>query len=167
MNQIGSLASLVGPVTGGWLYGLWGMELILKISMVCFALSAVMELFLTIPYIKRPQEKTALQIVKHDLQDSTHFLRFEKPAFLKVCLVIAGLNLFLSSMVTIGVPVMIVEHWGLPDQLLGISQGLLAAGSVCGGLLTAALGKRLQPEKAHTFLFLCAAVGAVVGCHCE
>jgi len=66
VNQIGSLASLVGPVTGGWLYGLWGMELILKISVVCFAISAVMELFLTIPYIKRPQEKTALQIVRHD-----------------------------------------------------------------------------------------------------
>lgn len=163
VNQIGSLASLVGPVTGGWLYGLWGMELILKISVVCFAISAVMELFLTIPYIKRPQEKTALQIVRHDLQDSTHFLRFEKPAFLKVCLVIAGLNLFLSSMVTIGVPVMIVEHWGLSNQLLGIAQGLLAAGGVLGGLLTALLGKRLQPERAYVFLILCAMLTLLMG----
>ena len=163
VNQIGSLASLVGPVTGGWLYGLWGMELILKISVVCFAISAVMELFITIPYIKRPQEKTALQIVRHDLQDSTHFLRFEKPAFLKVCLVIAGLNLFLSSMVTIGVPVMIVEHWGLSNQLLGIAQGLLAAGGVLGGLLTALLGKRLQPERAYVFLILCAMLTLLMG----
>ena len=163
VNQIGSLASLVGPVTGGWLYGLWGIELILKISVVCFAISAVMELFLTIPYIKRPQEKTALQIVRHDLQDSTHFLRFEKPAFLKVCLVIAGLNLFLSSMVTIGVPVMIVEHWGLSNQLLGIAQGLLAAGGVLGGLLTALLGKRLQPERAYVFLILCAMLTLLMG----
>ena len=29
VNQIGSLASLVGPVTGGWLYGLWGGLLVL------------------------------------------------------------------------------------------------------------------------------------------
>ena len=163
VNQIGSLASLVGPVTGGWLYGLWGIELILKISVVCFAISAVMELFITIPYIKRPQEKTALQIVRHDLQDSTHFLRFEKPAFLKVCLVIAGLNLFLSSMVTIGVPVMIVEHWGLSNQLLGIAQGLLAAGGVLGVLLTALLGKRLQPERAYVFLILCAMLTLLMG----
>ena len=163
VNQIGSLASLVGPVTGGWLYGLWGIELILKISVVCFAISAVMELFITIPYIKRPQEKTALQIARHDLQDSTHFLRFEKPAFLKVCLVIAGLNLFLSSMVTIGVPVMIVEHWGLSNQLLGIAQGLLAAGGVLGGLLTALLGKRLQPERAYVFLILCAMLTLLMG----
>lgn len=163
VNQIGSLASLVGPVIGGWLYGLWGIELILKISVVCFAISAVMELFITIPFIKRPQEKTALQIVKHDLQDSTRFLRFEKPVFLKVCLVIAGLNLFLSSMVTIGVPVMIVEYMGLSDQMLGISQGLLAAGGVCGGLLTAALGKYLRPQKAHIFLFLCAAATLLLG----
>lgn len=163
VNQIGSLASLVGPVIGGWLYGLWGIELILKISVVCFTISAVMELFITIPFIKRPQEKTALQIVKHDLQDSTRFLRFEKPVFLKVCLVIAGLNLFLSSMVTIGVPVMIVEYMGLSNQMLGISQGLLAAGGVCGGLLTAALGKYLRPQKAHIFLFLCAAATLLLG----
>lgn len=163
VNQVGSLASLVGPVIGGWLYGLWGIELILKISVVCFAISAVMELFITIPFIKRPQEKTALQIVKHDLQDSTRFLRFEKPVFLKMCLVIAGLNLFLSSMVTIGVPVMIVEYMGLSDQMLGISQGLLAAGGVCGGLLTAALGKYLRPQKAHIFLFLCAAATLLLG----
>lgn len=163
VNQVGSLASLVGPVIGGWLYGLWGIELILKISVVCFAISAVMELFITIPFIKRPQEKTALQIVKHDLQDSTRFLRFEKPVFLKMCLVIAGLNLFLSSMVTIGVPVMIVEYMGLSNQMLGISQGLLAAGGVCGGLLTAALGKYLRPQKAHIFLFLCAAATLLLG----
>lgn len=163
VNQIGSLASLVGPVIGGWLYGLWGIELILKISVVCFAISAVMELFITIPFIKRPQEKTALQIVKHDLKDSTRFLRFEKPVFLKVCLVIAGLNLVLSSMVTIGVPVMIVEYMGLSDQMLGISQGLLAAGGVCGGLLTAALGKYLRPQKAHIFLSLCAAATLLLG----
>lgn len=163
VNQIGSMANFIGPVIGGWIYGLWGLEPILEISVGCFAISAVMELFLTIPYIKRPQEKTALQIVRHDLQDSTHFLRFEKPAFLKVCLVIAGLNLFLSSMVTIGVPVMIVEHWGLSNQLLGIAQGLLAAGGVLGGLLTALLGKRLQPERAYVFLILCAMLTLLMG----
>ena len=151
------------PSLGGWLYGLWGIELILKISVVCFTLSAIMELFITIPFIKRPQGKTAFQIVKHDLQDSTWFLRCEKPVFLKVCLVIAGLNLFLSSMVTIGVPVMIVEYMGLSDQMLGISQGLLAAGGVCGGLLTAALGKYLRPQKAHIFLSLCAAATLLLG----
>ena len=36
----------------------------------------------------------------------------------------------------------------------GVAQGLLAAGGVLGGLLTALLGKRLQPERAYVFLIL-------------
>ena len=58
---------------------------------------------------------------------------------------------------------MIVEHWGLSNQLLGIAQGLLAAGGVLGGLLTALLGKRLQPERAYVFLILCAMLTLLMG----
>lgn len=51
---------------------------------------------------------------------------------------------------------MIVDHMGLSDQMLGITQGLLAVGGVLGGLLTAVCGKRLPPNKAHIFLTFCA-----------
>ena len=57
VNQIGSMANFIGPVIGGWIYGLWGLEPILEISVGCFALSAVMEIFIKIPFVKRPREK--------------------------------------------------------------------------------------------------------------
>ena len=34
----------------------------------------------------------------------------------------------------VGIPVLTVEHLGFSDQLLGVAQGLLAAGGVLGGL---------------------------------
>ena len=163
VNQIGSMANFIGPVIGGWIYGLWGLEPILEISVGCFALSAVMEIFIKIPFVKRPREKPALQIARQDLLEGCRFLRVDQPVFLKVSLIIAGLNLILSAMITVGIPVLTVEHLGLSDQLLGIAQGLLAVGGVLGGLLTALLGKRLQPERAYVFLILCAMLTLLMG----
>lgn len=163
VNQIGSLANFIGPIIGGMLYGIWGISIILKISIVCFTLSAIMEIFIEIPFHKRIKQENVFRIVRSDLKDSIEFLKLEKPIFLKVCLVIAGLNLFLSSMITIGIPVIIVDCLDMSDQMLGITQGLLAVGGVLGGLLTVILGKGLYPWKAYFFLFLCSIFALLMG----
>lgn len=163
VNQIGALAGFLGPVVGGMLYGSFGIGLILKVSILCFALSAIMEIFIKIPFHRRPAQGSVFQIVKGDLKDSMSFLKFEKPIFIRVCFVVAGLNLFLSSMITIGIPVIITQKLFLTDQLLGVTQGLLAVGGILGGLLTVLLEKRLRPQKAHIPLFLCAACTCLMG----
>lgn len=163
VNQIGSLANFIGPIIGGMLYGVWGIKSILQVSIMCFLLSAVMELFIVIPFHKQAGKNKLGETVKKDLRESLHFLKSEKPVFLKVCIVIAGLNLFLSSMITIGVPVIIVDTLSLTDQMLGITQGLLAIGGIAGGLLTALFEKKLKPGKAAVFLHLCGGFTCIMG----
>lgn len=163
VNQIGALAGFLGPVVGGMLYGAFGIGLILKVSILCFTLSAIMEIFIKIPFHRRSAQGSVFQIAKGDLKDSMSFLKFEKPIFIRVCFVVAGLNLFLSSMITIGIPVIITQKLFLTDQLLGVTQGLLAVGGILGGLLTVLLEKRLRPQKAHIPLFLCAACTCLMG----
>lgn len=163
VNQIGALANFMGPIIGGMLYGVWGIKSILQVSIMCFLLSAVMELFLVIPFQKQAEKRSIGETVKNDLKESLHFLRLEKPIFIKLCIVIAGLNLLLSSMITIGVPVIIIDTLSLTDQMLGITQGLLAVGGIVGGLLTALFEKKLRPNKASVFLYLCAGFTCVMG----
>lgn len=163
VNQIGALANFMGPIIGGMLYGVWGIKSILQVSIMCFLLSAVMELFIVIPFQKQAEKRSIGETVKNDLRESLHFLRLEKPIFIKLCIVIAGLNLFLSSMITIGVPVIIIDTLSLTDQMLGITQGLLAVGGIAGGLLTALFEKKLRPSKASVFLYLCAGFTCVMG----
>ena len=163
VNQIGALANFMGPIIGGMLYGVWGIKSILQVSIMCFLLSAVMELFIVIPFQKQAEKRSIGETVKNDLKESLHFLRLEKPIFIKLCIVIAGLNLFLSSMITIGVPVIIIDTLSLTDQMLGITQGLLAVGGIVGGLLTALFEKKLRPSKASVFLYLCAGFTCVMG----
>lgn len=163
VNQINALANFIGPVVGGMLYGIWGITVILKVSIVCFALSAIMELFIVIPFEKREKRGSILLLIKGDLAESLRFLKLEKPVFLKVCFIIAMLNLFLSSMITIGIPVIIVDYLGMSDQRLGMTQGLLAVGGILGGLLTVVFEKRLSPQRSSLFLYLCAVFTLFMG----
>ena len=163
VNQVGSLANFTGPVIGGMLYGLWGIGSILRVSILCFILSAMMEIFIVIPFRGRPAEKRILRVVKEDMKESIWFLRKKKPVFIRICFMIAGLNLFLSSMITIGIPVIIVERLSMADQLLGVTQGLLAVGGMIGGLFTVVFAKKLRPGKAWIFLLLCAFSACVMG----
>lgn len=163
VNQIGFLANFTGPIIGGMLYGFWGIGSILRVSILCFILSATMEIFIVIPFCKQPEEKKILCVVREDMRESIRFLRKKKPVFIRICFVIAGLNLFLSSMITIGIPVIIVERLSMADQLLGVTQGLLAVGGMIGGLFTVVLAKKLRPGKAWLLLLLCAFSACVMG----
>ena len=163
VNQIGALANFIGPIIGGMLYGAFGIVIILKVSVLCFVLSAVMEIFIKIPFQKQPAQDKVLQIAAGDLRDSIRFLRMEKPLFVQICIVIAGLNLFLSPMMTIGIPVIVVDKLHLTDGLLGFTQGMLAVGGILGGLLTVLLDKKLTPQTAYVPLFLCTACSCLMG----
>ena len=163
VNHIGALANFIGPIIGGMLYGAFGIVIILKVSVLCFVLSAVMEIFIKIPFQKQPTQDKVLQIAAGDLRDSIRFLRIEKPLFVQICIVIAGLNLFLSPMLTIGIPVIVVDKLHLTDGLLGLTQGMLAVGGILGGLLTVLLDKKLTPQTAYVPLFLCTACSCLMG----
>ena len=163
VNQIGALANFIGPIIGGMLYGAFGIVIILKVSVLCFVLSAVMEIFIKIPFQKQPTQDKVLQIAAGDLRDSIRFLRMEKPLFVQICIVRAGLNLFLSPMLTIGIPVIVVDKLHLTDGLLGLTQGMLAVGGILGGLLTVLLDKKLTPQTAYVPLFLCTACSCLMG----
>lgn len=150
INLVSSLASLIGPVAGGAIYGFFGLYPILYISILCFAFSAVMELFIKIPYEKRSHANNILKTAGTDLKESMNFIKNERPVIWKLSLIIASVNLFFSSLITISLPVIITQMLGFSEktgnQLYGYAGGTLAAGSLFGGLLAGILSKK---QKAH------------------
>ncbi|MEG0379678.1 MAG: MFS transporter, partial [Eubacterium sp.] len=61
-----------------------------------------------------------------------------------------------------GTPILIVKTLRLSDELLGVSQGILALGGLCGGVLTAIFSKKLKLANSHVLLLLCSAlIGAM------
>jgi MFS family permease len=149
VNTITSLASMVGPIIGGILFSIFGLTPILYVSVGCFFASAVMEMFIHIPFEKQQKKKNIVITGLSDLKDSFRFLFRGKPILWKVSLVYSTMGLFLVSLVLIALPVLVTQHLGFTpntaNRLYGYAQGVIAAGAVLGGLLAGALSKKLKP----------------------
>ncbi|MEG0179689.1 MAG: MFS transporter [Oscillospiraceae bacterium] len=162
VNQVGSLAGLLGPIIGGMLFGTFGITPILIISILCFIGSAIMELFIHIPFQKRDNSTGVLAIIKNDFRGSANYIKKDKPLLIQIIVLIAIFNLVLSAMMIVGTPILIVETLHMSDELLGLSQGILALGGLCGGILTALFSRKLRLSNSHILLFLCSLfVGAM------
>lgn len=163
INQIGALSNLLGPIIGGMLFGTFGIIPILTISIICFTLSAIMEIFIHIPYKKRNDNQNMIAIVKNDLSESINYMKNEKPILIKIIVLISLFNLVLTAMMIVGIPVLIIDILNLSDSLLGVSQGILALGGLCGGILTAVLGEKLTLKNSHYLLLLSSICIGIMG----
>ena len=158
VSQISALSGLVGPVIGGLVFGLFGIEPVVVVAGAAFALSAL----LIVCVVRIPTADVersgagVLRTVVGDLAESFRFLRGERPVILKTILLVAGINVTLTAFIIIGAPVTVTQILGLPNQFMGFAEGALALGGLTGGILVGVLAKRLTLRQAPVFLFVAA-----------
>ena len=156
INTISSFSSLTGPVLGGILYSAYGIKPVLWVCMVCFVLSAVMEVFIQIPFQRPASEGSIWKIVKADMTESIRFIRRDKPVIGKTLLVVCGINLFLSAMIIVALPYLVTEVFALEasqaNRLYGYAQGALAAGGLAGGIGAGIFARKLSIQKAGSLI---------------
>ena len=161
INMVNSLAGVVGPVLGGLIFGFYGIKPILYLSIICFFLSAVMEIFIHIPFEKRQYEGGMLSLAASDLRESWQFIRRERPEIGRVGLLLTAVNLVFSALVIVGLPIVVTSHLGFDqatgNRLYGYAEGALAAGGLLGGLLSGVIGNKLKVSRGARLIFWCTA----------
>ncbi len=160
INTVSSFSSLTGPVLGGILYSAYGLKPVLWACLLCFVISAVMEIFIKIPFQKQVSEGDILKTAKNDFTESIRFIRKEKPVIGKAVLVVCGVNLFLSAMIIVALPYLITEVLELEasqaNRLYGFAQGALAAGGLTGGIGAGIFADKLAIHKSGNLIIACA-----------
>ena len=134
--QVQALANLLGPILGGMLYGWVGLLPMVAVGGACFFCSAVMELFLRIPFQRRTLAGPPLAALWRDLRDAGRFLTREQPGLLRVLALVALLNLFLSALLVVGLPYLVK----------------ISLGSIVGGLLSGLVLRGADIRRAWRFL---------------
>ncbi len=159
INLVSSLAGLIGPVIGGALFAFWGITPVLYVSIASFLFSAILEIFIHIPFEKKKANGSFLSIAFNDIKESMDFIRNKKPIIGKATLIIAAINLFFSSIIIIGLPIVITQlldfNETLANQLYGYCQGALAGGGLLGGVLAGILSKKFNIRRSHRLLYIC------------
>lgn len=160
INTISSFASLAGPVLGGILYSAYGLEPVLWVCSACFMVSAVMEIFIKIPFRKQTSEGSILKTAKTDFTESVRFILKERPVIGKALLVICGINLFLAAMIVVALPYLVTEVLNLEssqvNRLYGFAEGSLAAGGLAGGVGACLFANKLSIHKSGNLIIACA-----------
>lgn len=158
INTVSSFSALLGPALGGVLYGLYGPMPLLWLCSLCFTASAVMEIFIHIPQNHPPKVHGLWKTIRSDLASSLRFIVRDKPAIGQALAIICAINLFLSSMLSVGLPYIItqrLELGGMSSTLYGFTEGALAAGGLIGGVCAGIFAKRLRPQSTGTLLIAC------------
>ena len=145
------------------MFGMLGIYPILSVSIVCFLFSAIMEIFIHIPHVKRPRETSVLNVVKMDLRESYQFVRNEKPIFFSIVFLVSIFNLVLSAVMIVGTPILITQVLKMSDTMYGFTQGALAFGGLCGGILTAIVAQKLKLKNSYLLLLACSISVALMG----
>lgn len=159
INTIGSFSALLGPVLGGLLYSAYGLIPVLWLCIGCFFLSAVMELFIHIPYKKQSFGGRLWKGVASDFSESLNFIRKRKPVIGQVIFMVCAINLFMSSMLSVGLPYVVTEVLDFPDvlanRLYSLSEGAVAGGGLAGGILAGVFAERLKFEQGGNLIIGC------------
>lgn len=163
ISQVSMLSGLVGPVLGGLVFGVFGIEPVVAVSGALFVLSALLiACAVRIPHEPALRAGGVLQTVKSDLRDAASFLRQGKPLILRMIALATVFNLVMSAFIVIAAPVVITQVLGLSNQLMGVAEGALALGGLVGGVLAGALANRLDLRRAPAALALGAAALALM-----
>lgn len=161
INIVGSFAGLTGPVLGGVLYSAFGLKPVLWVCTACFTLSAVMEIFIRIPFEKQASRGGIWKTVRADFGESIRFIWKEKPVIGKTLLAVCGINLFLSAMIVVALPYLITEvldfEAARANRLCGYAEGAMAAGGLAGGICAGIFSRKFSLRNAGNLIAACAA----------
>lgn len=154
IQLVDTIDELLGPLLGSVLLHTLELRGLLLLCAVCFAVSALWERTLPIPYA--PAARSCLRLPPKAL------FRQARP-LLRLAAVLALFNLAVVPAVTVGVPLLVVRYYAFSDTALAITQSAMSAGGLLGGVLAGAFAKRLSLRRGTAALWCITAVCALLG----
>ncbi|AVR32209.1 MFS transporter [Bacillus cereus] len=155
VNGVQALSNIVAPVLGGILYGIIGLKMLVIISCLAFFLSAILEMFITIPFIKRIQEGHIVPIIVKDMKEGFLYV-LKQPFILKAMLLAALLNLILTPLFVVGGPIILRVTMQSSDTMYGIGMGLIDFATILGALSIGFFAKKLQMKILYNWMLIIA-----------
>lgn len=143
LGSVNSFSYIVGPILGGVIYGLGGIQAAFLINGVSFVASGVSELFIT--YVQKTRKIGKVQEVVQDLKEGVFFVRTHR-GLLIILLFSLLLNFFLSPLFSVLFPYVMIVVVQFPAEQFGILQASFLTGFLIGNILLAALLAKANVE---------------------
>ncbi|MFS3927083.1 MFS transporter [Priestia flexa] len=157
ISGVMSMANFVGPIAGSLLYSFMGIKIIVIASALLFLLAAVIELFMKIPYEKRPPEPF-IQMVTKDLKQGAFYIIRENRFILKSIIVAFVVSLFIAPMFFVGLPYMIKVLFNMPDTFFGFTQSGISISIIFSAMTIGLLKSKIRSDNLYLWVLGCAGI---------
>ncbi|USY53457.1 MFS transporter [Bacillus sp. 1780r2a1] len=157
ISGVMSMANFVGPIVGSLLYSFMGIKIIVIASALLFLLAAVIELFMKIPYEKRPPEPF-VQMVTKDLKQGAFYIIRENRFILKSIIVSFVVSLFIAPMFFVGLPYMIKVLFNMPDTFFGFTQSGISISIIFSAMTIGLLKSKIRSDNLYLWVLGCAGI---------
>jgi len=155
VTAVKSLSDVVAPILGGILYKIIGINALIILSCIAFFLSAVMEIFIKIPFMKRVQEWNIARTIIKDMKEGLKYV-VREPFILKAMILAGLLNLILSPILFVGAPIILRETMQSTDTMYGLGLSLISFAAILGALTIGMFTKRLRMNTLYRWLIVLA-----------
>jgi len=155
VNGIQALSNVAAPVLGGILYGMISLKVLVIVSGLFFFLSAILEMFIKIPFMQREQNGHIISTLVNDLKEGFSYV--VKQSFIFKCMILAALlNLLLTPLFVVGVPIILRVTLQSSDTLYGVGMGLIDFATILGALSMGYFAKKMGINNLYFWIFITA-----------
>ncbi|NFV14542.1 MFS transporter [Clostridium sporogenes] len=146
-NIFRSIATFVAPLIAGYLFGIYGISIILILNSICFFISSISELFINIPKNYTYKEVTVKQFIK-DFKEGLIFLKNKSESML-LNIAILGLviNFVYTPIVSIGFNYIAKINLSVSDYQLGMLNSISILSVFLAPILCNVLSKKFKLGK--------------------
>jgi MFS family permease len=143
IQVVQSLSGIIAPVVGGILYGAAGLRFLIAVSGTAFAMAAVAEIFIEIPFVKRHRSVGIAKTIYADLKGGFAFVWHD--LFIRKMMTLAALlNFTLVPCFIVATPLVLRITLNSGDTLYGIGMGVIETTMILGALLTGYFGRGMS-----------------------
>ncbi|MCL2376187.1 MAG: MFS transporter [Defluviitaleaceae bacterium] len=144
VQGIRSISILAAPMLAAFLFGTIGVESLVGLCAAIFLFSALINIFIKIPFKAQEAERGIVAAIAGDLREGFLYITKENRLLLKVSLIFTGVLFFHQAMLSITYPYMVRVTLGLSEFHFGAGNAAIGAATLIGSLVSGKLRKYLQ-----------------------
>ena len=138
-----NIGQLLAPIIGAVLYGTFGLQMVMIVNSISFLLSAISEMFISIPKKHKKPDKISIKVFKDDLTEGINIIKNNK--FISTMMFLGTIiNFVIAPLFSVGLTFIIKEVLVATDFQYGVFQMVLSASMIVTPLLASGYLKRIE-----------------------
>ena len=137
-------SNLVSPILAGFLFGAVGVNNLVGLSATIFFISAVLNIFIHIPFKPREMAGGAIATIASDIKAGFVYVTRENTTIFKMALFMTIIAFFYNAMFSVAFPYTLRVVFSVREELFGFASASIGAAMLVGSLLSGKLKKFLK-----------------------